>query len=190
MKRTAQYFSRSTKKYNQFEGFTLIELLVVIAIIAILAVVGYLMLNPIELQKQARDGNRLTDLATLTNAINVSVTQATGSTQYQLCGGVQANCGQTYTTANATAATRKPDGTGWVKVDVSSSTTNAASLPILPVDPINVAPLIYTYSTNAAGTSYEIDAQMESQKQANTPKNDGGNNDSYYEVGSDLTVLP
>jgi prepilin-type N-terminal cleavage/methylation domain-containing protein len=47
-------------------AFTLIELLVVIAIIGMLAVVVILTLNPVELFRQARDSNRLSDLATLT----------------------------------------------------------------------------------------------------------------------------
>ncbi len=50
-------------------GFTLIELLVVIAILAILAVVVVLTLNPAGLLQEARDSNRISDMATLKSAI-------------------------------------------------------------------------------------------------------------------------
>jgi prepilin-type N-terminal cleavage/methylation domain-containing protein len=61
------------------KAFTLIELLVVIAIIAILAVVVVLTLNPAELLRQSRDSNRLFDLATIINAINIYNTDQGGS---------------------------------------------------------------------------------------------------------------
>jgi len=56
------------KPFRQ-SGFTLIELLVVIAIIAILAIVVVLTLNPAQLLQQARDSNRISDLATIKSAI-------------------------------------------------------------------------------------------------------------------------
>lgn len=52
-------------------GFTLIELLVVIAIIAILAVVVVLTLNPAEMLAEARDSNRISDLTTMKQAIEL-----------------------------------------------------------------------------------------------------------------------
>jgi len=65
-------------------AFTLIELLVVIAIIAILAVVVILTLNPAELLRQSRDSSRLSDLATLTSAINLYNTDQSGSPGFSL----------------------------------------------------------------------------------------------------------
>ena len=52
-------------------SFTLIELLVVLALVAILSVVVVMTLNPAELIKQARDSNRLSDLATINTALNL-----------------------------------------------------------------------------------------------------------------------
>jgi prepilin-type N-terminal cleavage/methylation domain-containing protein len=51
-------------------GFTLIELLVVIAILAVLAVVLVLTLNPAGLLQEARDSNRLSDMATIQSAVS------------------------------------------------------------------------------------------------------------------------
>jgi len=188
LKRTARSFSRQTKNHNQFEGFTLVELLVVIAIVAILAAVVVLIINPLELTKRSRDAARLTDLANLQQSINVAVQEATNSTQYILCGGVQAQCGQTYTTTNATAATRVSNGTGWVKVDLSSA--NAVSVPTLPVDPVNSGVNVYSYTANATGTTWEINAVLESVQQTAKMTNDGGNNTAAYEVGSQLDLVP
>ncbi len=56
-------------KQTKRKGFTLIELLIVIAIIAVLSVVVILSLNPAELLRQARDSNRISDMATLKSAI-------------------------------------------------------------------------------------------------------------------------
>ena len=53
------------------KGFTLIELLVVIAIIAVLAVVVILTLNPAALLQEARDANRVSDMATLKSALSL-----------------------------------------------------------------------------------------------------------------------
>jgi len=65
-------------------GFTLIELLVVIAIIAILAVVVVLTLNPAELLRQSRDANRVSDMATLTSALNLYLTDQGGGSGFSL----------------------------------------------------------------------------------------------------------
>jgi prepilin-type N-terminal cleavage/methylation domain-containing protein len=53
------------------KGFTLIELLVVIAILAVLAVVVVLTLNPAGLLQEARDSNRISDMATLKSGISL-----------------------------------------------------------------------------------------------------------------------
>jgi prepilin-type N-terminal cleavage/methylation domain-containing protein len=58
-------------KYKNQKGFTLIELLIVIAIIAVLSVVVILSLNPAELLRQARDSNRISDMATMKSAVSL-----------------------------------------------------------------------------------------------------------------------
>ncbi|HLD61872.1 MAG TPA: prepilin-type N-terminal cleavage/methylation domain-containing protein [Patescibacteria group bacterium] len=55
-------------------GFTLLELLIVITILAILAVIIIFVLNPAETLRKSRDVQRLSDLATLKNAISLYTT--------------------------------------------------------------------------------------------------------------------
>lgn len=172
-------------------GFTLVELLVVIAIIAILAVIVGVVINPIELRKRSNDAARLSDMANLQQAINVAAQEAKTTGAEILCFNTIAPC--TESSFPVGANTRKSDGSGWVKVNISAQ--KSVSMPTLPVDPVNDATYKYTYSTNAAGDAWEINAVLESAQQKDKMANDGGNaNDvvagtAKYEVGSDLTIL-
>ncbi len=162
------------------QGFTLVELLVVIAIIAILAAVVVLIINPLELTRRGRDAARLSDLANLQSAINVAVQEATGSSAAILCSQGGATC-----TGKSNVDSRNSNGTGWVKVDLSSS--KSVSVATLAVDPTNSASNHYTYCSD--GTGWEIDAALESQQQSGKAGGDGGNDTALYEVGSSLTLI-
>lgn len=167
------------------KGFTLVELLVVIAIIGVLAAVVVLVINPIELTKRSRDAARLTDLANLQQAINVAAQEATGSSAAILCSpdGLTLPCtGQSNVGGQAA---RAADGTGWVKVDLSSQ--NSVSVPTLPVDPTNSVANHYTYCSD--GNAWEIATALESVQQGGKMGSDGGSDPVLYEVGSDLTLI-
>jgi len=172
---------------HSHKGFTLIELLVVIAIIAILAVVVVLTLNPAELLRQSRDSNRLSDLATLTSAINLYNTDQGGVLGYSLglssstylsitdpsatttagtnCGGLGGNIATNtvYFNCPASSTSRNVNATGWIPINF---TKISAGTPIgsLPIDPTNTTSsnLYYTYQTN--GNTFRIGALPESQK--------------------------
>ena len=189
------------------KGFTLIELLVVIAILAILATVIVVIINPGELLKQARDTTRISDLAAVNNAIALYLSDV--STPY--IGGVNTSCSSA--TARCTVGTVSPflgatctlnatttvDGNGWVAVTFSSI-SSGSPLARLPLDPSQSSTYYYAYGcgkntgTGALGAlGYELDAKMESTKYSSTSTGvmraaaDGGNNDSWYEIGNDLT---
>ena len=173
-------------------GFTLVELLVVIAIIAILAAVVVLIINPLELTRRGRDAARLTDLANLQNAINVTVQEATGSgTASILCKPTGSYpCGGSAGQGQSNVGTRLADGTGWVKADLAAQTS--VSVPTLPVDPVNNPTYHYTYC--ADNDSWEINTVLESEQQKGKMANDGGNENATdttgrYEVGSKLTII-
>lgn len=177
---TAQKYSfqRNVKK----QGFTLIELLVVIAIIIILALAAFIIINPLELQKQSRDSVRVSDLASVNQAIQDAVSEASGSASFPLCNGTPGSCNGDSTVGGNAA--RNNNGTGWVKVNVSNT---SLKVPALPLDPSNVGPLKYQYSSD--GTDWELDAQLESAKYQSTMSQDGGDNDTQYEIGTNLKLI-
>lgn len=163
------------------KGFTLVELLVVIAIVAILAAVVVLIINPLELTRRGRDAARLSDLANLQNAINVAVQEATGAgAEGVLCNGGTYPCG-----GKSNAGSRAADGSGWVTVNLSGQ--QSVSVPTLPVDPVNDATLHYAYCAN--NDAWEINAVLESDQQKKKMKDDGGEDDNKYEVGSNLKLV-
>ncbi len=184
-------------------GFTLIELLVVIAIVAVLSVVVILTLNPAELLRQARDSNRISDLATLKSAVSLYLADVSSPSI-----GSNNTCGATVevptsTTCNtrftgATIATSQLriftiDGTGWVPVNFNAI-SSGAPLGTLPRDPTNASNsgLFYAYQASSTGLVFEFNANMESSKYVNggsgdVENTDGGNNANIYEVGTQLT---
>lgn len=183
-------------------GFTLIELLIVIAIIAVLAVVAVLILNPANLLTETRDSTRLSDLADLTNAIEIfsvdtltanalgnanivyiSVPDPTAtSTAGDQCQGLgmPALQGGYLWHCASPAFYRKTNGTGWLPINFSSANLQAP-FGSLPVDPVNSTSTgeYYSYATN--GTTFEITASPESKKmQAQI---------SQFTQGSNLSIL-
>lgn len=173
-----------TARISRSQGFTLVELIIVIAIIAILAVIVYVVINPLEITRRTRDTTRLSDLANIHQAISVAVQEATLSGNTVLCvPPATAPC--TESSYPVGANTRKSDGTGWVKVNLSSQ--KSVSLPTLPVDPLNNATNKYTYYSD--GSNWELNAKLESDQQKDVAKTDGGNDDTVYEKGSDLKLI-
>jgi len=92
------------------------------------------------------------------------------------------------------------NGQGWLPIDFS---TIGGGSPIskLPVDPVNsiadlskptLTDLVYRYVCSEKTLQYEIDAVFESEAFTLTDikmSKDGGNNDSYYEVGTNLDLF-
>jgi prepilin-type N-terminal cleavage/methylation domain-containing protein len=170
---------------NDRSGFTLIELLVVIAILAVLAVVVVLTLNPAGLLQEARDSNRISDMATINSALGLSLADnaseslgspntvyvsvpdptATSSAgdQCQGLGLLSLPSGFSYHCA-ASSTYRKTDATGWIPVNLSQNTFGS-SMAQLPQDPVDVTSsrLYYTYETDGNG-KYEATTPFESAK--------------------------
>jgi prepilin-type N-terminal cleavage/methylation domain-containing protein len=196
--------------HSRRSGFTLIELLVVIAIIAILAVVVVLTLNPAELLRQSRDSNRLSDMATVQNALNIYSTDQVGTPGFSLgnassvylslpdTSNICANLGLSTTSPSginyacaSSTSSRNINGSGWIPVNLAS-TTAGSPLSSLPIDPINQSStgLYYSYYTN--GTQYEATALFESSKYK-TQTSQKPIIQNYPEmdaVGSSLTINP
>lgn len=217
------------------EGFTLLELLLAILIMTLLAVFLYLTLNPVEISKRLRDSQRMSDLATLKNAIgfyqiNTPQSFFTGVDSFGCKGtatsqewqatdyiyysypsdgsGAEITAktldGMTFTIGGAHQVPSTNlygvDGVGWLPINFL---TLAGGSPIskLPIDPVNTiadpanprsTDLVYRYICLESTLKYEINATLESYAYTvsdNKMAKDGGNNDNYYEVGTDLSVF-
>ncbi|KKU14990.1 MAG: hypothetical protein UX22_C0013G0001 [Candidatus Jorgensenbacteria bacterium GW2011_GWA2_45_9] len=81
-------------------------------------------------------------------------------------------------------------GTGWAPIDFTDI-SSGSPLARLPLDPVNDTTYAYTFQGGSLNT-FEIDANMESTKYASggggdveSNNKDGGNDDTYYEIGND-----
>ncbi len=151
----------------------LIAAFAVIPVIAIIAAMVVLIVNPLELTKQSRDTERMTNAAILVNAIN----QEYAMNQTPLCSTGAPCMGKSYQETIAV------DGTGWVKMELPASSFPSKTLPD---DPINDATYFYTYCSD--GTNWEVNFKLESDKYQEKLVQDEGDSDQYYEVGSDKTL--
>jgi prepilin-type N-terminal cleavage/methylation domain-containing protein len=195
---------------NTRKGFTLIELLVVVAIVAILSVVVLLTLNPAELLRQARDSNRISDLATVRASISLYLADVsnpnvgtTGQCRTSVANATT-SCGINLgfnTAAGAPAAGSgvfAVDGTGWVPVNFNQI-SSGAPMGSLPKDPINAPDTVsccrryYGYTASSTGLVFKLVAKMESTKysasgSSDVESTDGGISNNTYEVGTNLSL--
>jgi hypothetical protein len=137
--------------------------------------------NDDELVKRSRDAARLSDLASLQNAINVAVQESTNSGVLVLC-----NLSKKYPCkGDSSVDSRLADGQGWIKINLQQQ--RSVSVPVLPVDPVNQLANHYVYCADK--DNWEINAFLESEQYKNKMANDGGDNPFLYEVGSNLTLV-
>lgn len=163
-------------------GFTLIELLVVIAIIAILAAVLMLTLQPQQILMRGRDANRLADLATLQQAINLAMSESTESADTIACNGSSGDC-----TRESNTGLRNLNGTGWIEINLANQ--KAVSIPLLPIDPSNGSAYYYRYcgtGSSGNGSKWMIKAKLESDQYKAKMSSDGDADNTTYAVASDM----
>lgn len=173
-------------KDKSIRAFTLIELLIVIAIIAILGSATVLVLNPVELMKQGRDGTRISDIENIDKAVkltlfnNPTLLDSISATNIYLSlpsGSCLANppTGYSYV-CNATAANiNKVDGTGWIPLSLQN-------IAALPTDPGTGS--YYAFVVNPTSKTFTVNAVLESEKQAkNAAGKDGGTDYGRFEKG-------
>lgn len=142
-------------------------------------------------------------------------THANGSIYYSSPNSIVVTTLDTGTTATVASTTvgatniALTDGGGWIPVNFDSL-TGGSPISNLPIDPINtlngtgtgdvnsgVGPIsnaspFYRYACSASPLTFEIDAVLESTAYTVTDDkrlSDGGNNASFYEVGTNLKIL-
>ena len=126
-------------------------------------------------------------MANLNNAISSAVAESESDAETVLCNGEGYPCvGSSYPVG---ANTRKVDGTGWVKVNL---TTGSLRLPTLYSDPTNDSAYHFTYC--ADNDAYELNTTLESDKESVRMADDGGDQNATdatgrYEIGSNLTLI-
>ncbi len=185
------------------KSFTLLELLIVIGIIAVLSTVLIAVLNPADYRRRSNDSRRLTDIRSLNDMIALYDINTQGAlvlglpnTLYISLPSDNENCSDldlpdlppswSYHCANSQNF-RKNDSTGWLPIDFTQDET--INLPALPIDPVNTVQGGYYY-TYAVGGSWELTAQLESQRHTINQATDGGLNPARYELGTDTKLTP
>ncbi len=95
----------------------------------------------------------------------------------------------TYTAPTGGAGSKLTNGTGWIPIDFTP-TSGGSPIPVLPSDPVNTqaSGFFYNYFVNGSG-QYETDAKLESTKYTARMSVDGGNNNSRYEVGTNVQIV-
>jgi hypothetical protein len=136
-----------------------------------------------EMARRQRDAARLADLANMQQAINVAVQEATQSSVLVLCAG---DPDKKFPCSGSSMTDVQPsDGSGWIKMQLAQQ--RAVSVPVLPLDPVNDGVLHYVYCADKDG--WEINAVLESSQQSPKMQNDGGDDNTKYEVGSNLNLI-
>ena len=192
------------------KGFTLLELVIVIGILAVLGTVSVLVLNPAQLFAQARDTTRIQDLDTMKSALSLYLSSVsspdldfTGALSCTtMCfsaaaigaaadGCTGADVVRHGTKTSTVDATRENDGNGWVPVALSGI-SGGAPLAVLPIDPSNTTTYFYSYACDNTAKTFELNANMESDRYKNGGNDDreintkdGGTVNTIYEVGTD-----
>lgn len=168
------------------KGFTLIELLVVIIIVGILGGVAFTTLNINEYINQGNDIKRMTDIDRLSRTI-----QEKATTQDIVL--IATKSSPTSSDLIYTSSLQSMDATGSGYIPFNTS-ANLPLGPTLPIDPKNNTPHNnsvlgnnrYIYCSD--GKDYKLGAILDSDKYKDEPKNDGGESDLWYEVGSNLSL--
>lgn len=169
---------RQAVQISNCSAFTLIELMMVIAILGILFAVSIWAIQPDSVKKNARDVVRISDIGTLQSAIENYI--ADNGTPPDLSSVLRRSDNSSSPSASPALA----NGLGWIGQDLRSY------LEKLPVDPLNTGSNVHRY--RRVGKNYELDGQLENNpaRMSGSDKDgDGGNSETHYEKGTDLTII-
>jgi general secretion pathway protein G len=164
--------TRSKPFKTMKKGLTMIELIAATAVVLVLLAVVVMNVNPVNNQNKAKDVKRISDLTLLDSAINQ---YRMDNKNYPDSSGVL----RTSTLLPSGNTQLESPSSGWIDQDLSKY------LSRMPTDPINDGTYHYSYIQN--GSSYEINARLESL--TDQMQNDGGNDPNMYEIGNNLSLI-
>ena len=166
-------------KISKNDGFTFIELVVVLGFALLITGVLVVAIDPQAILAKSRDAQRVKDLDELSKAIRLSLSEGEVSL-------VDTNGCEDCTSVSGFP---KSDGAGWVKFRILEDRVGLAKfLSVLPLDPSNEDPHIYTFISDEKTQMYKIITKLESLENANRMRLDGGTNLEMYEVGTGLSL--
>jgi hypothetical protein len=158
---------------------------------------GLFFYNPSERARLSRDQQRIQDLQSLTKALDgylknnlkEKVYMCDGCTLEKTVfasGAISFESSVTIKDSDSSAV----NITGWIPIDFSlNAKTGETPILKLPVDPVNVAPYVFTYSPGKNGF-YKLSAALESATNDSLEMDDGGTVEDRYEVGTNLNLPP
>ncbi len=167
-------------KFNQSylssqNGITIVELIVTFTIGILIFSGAFIIFKPWEMFERGRDNKRLSDVSTLERIVSeykIDTEEYPGATNV------------TYYSNSLPSGSVGPlfDPTnGWIGPGFNFSSYAVK----LPIDPTNSG--LYRYTYMMSGETFEINAVLEYNTELMVY--DGGDDDSFYELGNDLTLL-
>jgi len=162
--------------FRERAGLTILELLLSLGLIVILVAFSFWAINPLERAKQARDQERIANLSTLRDAIDVSIAAGTA-------------LGSTFGVNSSTVGidvSFRTDGSGWVPMNLANHLMSA-----LPRDPRNgetyldalQSSVLGEYQFISDGKYYVLRTHLEAEINRGKYAEDGNDN-TWYEVGT------
>lgn len=167
LKTLFSFYNKESQK-----GFTIIEIVIVTGLIIMLSTLAIINFDPIGNKKKARDEKRISDITTIDRAVSEFMVD-----KRRYPDQIDILRKSTILPAGSTQLTSS--NKGWIQENLSSY------VPMLPIDSLNDATYYYSYIHNL--TSYEINAKLE--VLTDEMVNDGGNDDTLYEIGNNLTLI-
>jgi len=145
----------------------------------VLTLFGYLLVKaePLEIWRQYKDNQRKNDLQGLMVEVNRYI-------KYNSGGRISLGLvGKVYESSDGITSI---DGSGWLPINFKSSGLEIKSLPL---DPINQKDFIFTYSVSS-DLKYKLTTKFESKYFSKLHSQDGGFDDTRFEIGTDLGLKP
>lgn len=175
---------------------TLIQGVIGLFLIAIFFGGSLYLYNPNEKARQVRDKQRIEALETIKNSIDKYL-ENNGNESAAMCDSCKLESdifAAQAITLKSTNSAKVIDSiavniTGWVPIDFSlNASIDETPIHTLQLDPVNSDPYVYTYSPGKNGV-YKLTAALESAQNDNLETEDGGIDDTRYEIGTDFNLV-